>query len=78
MKLLSICRSDLLLNYSSLTAAKSGIVSLFLQYASWIELLLGGCPFIVLRSRGINQIYILVNVDNSINIIKYMYMYVHY
>ncbi len=29
-------------NYSSFTATKSGIVLLFLQYASWIELLLGG------------------------------------
>ena len=34
--------STWLLNYSSLTAEKSGIVSLFLQHASWIELLLGG------------------------------------
>ncbi len=31
---------------SSFTATKSGIVLLFLQYASWIELLLGGGPFI--------------------------------
>ncbi len=37
-------------------AAKSGIVLFFLQSASWIEFLLGGGPFIVLRSRGISQI----------------------
>ncbi len=41
---------------SSLTAAKSSIVLFFLQSASWIKLLLGGGPFIVLRSRGISQI----------------------
>ncbi len=35
---------NVLLNYSSLTAAKSSIALLFLQSASWIELLLGGGP----------------------------------
>ncbi len=42
---------------SSFTATKSSIVLLFLQYASWSEALLGGGPFIMLRSRGISQIY---------------------
>ncbi len=42
---------------SSFSATKSGIVLLFLQYASWNESLLGGGPFIVLQSRGISQIY---------------------
>ena len=37
-------------------AAKSGIALLFLQYASCTESLLGGGPFIVLRSHGISRI----------------------
>ncbi len=52
-KLLSICRSRLV----ALHGYKIRHNLALLQYASWSESLLGGGPFIVLRSRGISQIY---------------------
>ncbi len=56
-KLLSICRSRLVAQLALSRLQNPALVLLFLQYASWSESLLGGGPFIVLRSRGISQIY---------------------
>ncbi len=55
MKLLSICRSRLVAQLA-LSRLQNPAQSCSFQYASWSESLLGGGPFIVLRSRG--NIYI--------------------